>query len=851
MANSVLFKKPRGKREAYLQNDFSKGMMFTSAPLELGYAKTLVNYDISANNSTLVPRCGVRTTDLLVPDMANEYEDSYHSDDDITIMAAQECVEPDGNTYRQLILGKVTDGNVGELHVVTSPYEDLIAEIETREGNLADDYEIDLYNMYKPSDSCPALFSVPTQAEIHKIKLTNNRKVASVVGSFAFTNSFYFVNPTQKKINKTVFDAEDKRYVVESVDPVQLTPTEAVTYGYNMLLGENAYNFVNNAHAGAIELTGILPYSGPTSTTLVMTPKPETPVTLRCFFNAEVNGKYRFTWEWRNVTDEDWTLLSKSVDKETDYIIVRKEEGSDEVILLDSEGTEYPYLQWEGFTAPTSDIMIRVQAYNIEEGVNEAGTFNDVEQAMIVGLNFAQGANSNSNLQPETYDLTTATGMTYWKNRLVLWGVPKDPTILFLSNVNEPACFSYPNDIDIFDEPIVYAVPFLDTLLVFTTSKVVQLTLSEDGNSWNSQVIQAHLNISPWDKHLIQTVKNMIFFKSGNYYFMIVPKAQSLTGELALAPVSNALVDFFNHFNKNVEELLFDVYAYEGAFELVNYYNFLDYDDMHNVYVFEFDESSYLHLDVMYNTNERTWRLYTYEAPQMLYPYKQDATQTGQLASTSIARSDYGPARIVQLYAFNKNIVKDFYIPSYLYLHYSNDELDEEQLITDVSIFMEQDDTIMTFDNWQFLDTGYVADEVHYYKRYRELQLMLNNLDGASLYYGMDFIIDGQKRVAYTQYETEQVLDEHNPNYGLMYLQPVQVMNLPVEGIEASNETILGYGNNVWTLDQSLFPEIAIWRIRTPISGKGAAPRLRLLSKNNSRFELSSVNWIYRYMNMR
>ncbi len=856
--NTIYFKNSRSKRRAMLQNDFSSGMMFSSAPLSSGYAKLLVNYDLSPNSSALTPRAGIRTSEVLVPETDTDFSKSYYSDPDLTIMDALEFTESNGKTYRQLILGKVTGtNNTGEVYVVTSPCDEPFSEIETIDGRLADTYSIDSFYAYVESTSSPAAFSVPSSAEIHNLKLANNTKIASIVGSFAYSNSFYFIDPINKSLKKTKFDSASERYKVETVTPINLDPTEAVTYGYNMLLGENAYNFTNQVNSGAIELTGILPYSGPTSNKLVMTPKPESSVTLRCFFEGEVNQIYRFVWEWREISSDSWTSLV-SVDQAIDYKIVLKEGTEDEVCLQNTKDSSIiNYLQYDGFKSSGKDIMVRVQAINsnqIELDTDgKVSKVNDVEQAMVVGLNFETANISTTNVQPEVYDLTTATGITYWKNRLVLWGVPKDPTILFLSNVNEPGCFSYPNDIDIFDEPIVTALPFLDKLLVFTSSTVYQLTLNEDGFTWTSEVIQANLSISPWDRHLIKTVKNMIFFKSGNYYFMIVPKPQSLTGELALAPISNPLIEFFNHFKKNVDELLFDTYAFKDDYELINYYNFLDYEDMHNVYVFSFLKKgveAFVHLDVLYNTSTRTWRIFIFEAPQIVYPYKQDSTQTGRLASTSFLDTDSGPVRIIQLYKFHTNIVRDFYV-SNMPLVYTGGTLDITGYNQSLKALMEQDNTTLTFNNWQFLDTGFVEDNSHFYKRYREMQLMLNNIDGAPLEYGMEFIIDGQTRISFIQYEVEQVLDADDPNYGLMYLQAVPVMNLPVDGIEAINTTILGEGENIWKLDQSVFPDISIWRIRSPISGKGAAPRLRLLSKNSSRFELISVNWIYRIMNMR
>ena len=50
--------------------------------------------------------------------------------------------------------------------------------------------------------------------------------------------------------------------------------------------------------------------------------------------------------------------------------------------------------------------------------------------------------------------------MTYWKNRLFVYGVPKDRTILFSSDINDPTYFPYPYGADLFDEPIIHVMPF-------------------------------------------------------------------------------------------------------------------------------------------------------------------------------------------------------------------------------------------------------------------------------------------------------------------------------------------------------------------------------------------------------
>ena len=58
----------RNRRQATLQTSFASGMMYTAGTVGEGYVKTLVNYDISANDESLTPRAGLRTQEILLPD---------------------------------------------------------------------------------------------------------------------------------------------------------------------------------------------------------------------------------------------------------------------------------------------------------------------------------------------------------------------------------------------------------------------------------------------------------------------------------------------------------------------------------------------------------------------------------------------------------------------------------------------------------------------------------------------------------------------------------------------------------------------------------------------------------------
>lgn len=847
----------RNRRQYTMDNSFVNGMMFTNSTVEEGFVKTLVNYDIKKESNTLTPRAGLRLTELAFSNVF--YESTicdYHNDTDITILAARDCVQ-DGQSYKQIILGRPpTESEQGRLWVYLGEVSEETV-VNDEDSDIPFSVDLSFGRVDVEGEMCTFL-TTPLK-EMHRMPMEPESKTASIVGSFGFGNRFYFINP-EKGLQYTNIEYAPTS-MIETVVPKELGPSEAVTFGYNMLLGGEAYTFINEALEGIIQLTGIMPYSSKEKDKLLLTPKHNEDIYFRCNFKGQIDKQYKFVWEWRNVGDDVWHSI-QTLEASPAYKIVSADATTGKVNLeVDGEVVEHLEVL---FKAPTSDILVRVQAYNVDD-------LETVEKAMTVGFDFSdENYKATSNLQQEVYDLTTATGMVVWKNRLVLWGLKKDPTILFLSDINEPAYFPYPNNISVFDNPIVAVKEFLDSLLVFTSTSVYQVTMNSDGTSWESTLLQSDLNIEPWDRHLIQVVRNMVFFKSGDYYYMLVPRAQSTTGKLVLAPISNTIIDFFNNFEKNVESVLKDTFDFSGELGLVNCFNFLDYEDIHNMYVFSFDnsntgEKSYLHFDLLYSTSARSWRIHLYEAPYYLFPFKQDATKRGVLAATTIINLeppedswlDPRPMRCIQFYTYDDVCIQDNYIPKGTVLQYDGD-IGSSGWYLDLTYF--KDALITAFDsikdthvfnNWQFLDTGYRNDSLERNKRYRELQFQLNNTDHSNLEFGLEFQIDGQTRMSYYEYTIEHVVDENDPNYGLIYIQATPKMNLPIEGDIIPNETVLGNAANAWRLDQSSFPEVSLWKVRTPVSGKGAAPRIRLVSRNQYRFELMNINWIYRLMNMR
>lgn len=914
MATQASYKKyKRGQRQANVETDFTSGMMFSEGVVSDGYVKTLVNFDFTQDGKkALKPRAALTVGEVIVPDMTTELsvaDNTFYLDPNTSIKYSKECVE-NGVEYRQFIIGKPDEvngaiKNTGKILVLTSPKS--ISDFN--------DVVVSSFDLCPASSSCA--FYNTALTEIHGVELVEDAKTAFPVGAF-MGNSFYFFDDSSDGVlKKTVFVSS--KYDFASVDPQVPTASEAVNYGYNMLLGSDGYSdedpyIFKDGSIGStpFEMQGILPYdrgfASGTTPKLLMYPRANSRVWFRCNYDIPTGNDYKIVWSWKEVSGtDDWTVFSESMLEWANF-----------PVDSDTSATIFPELQ-ANLIVPAKEILIRCEAYNTNDTTV-------VERAMTVGFDFSIDSESTTkNTQQEVYDLSTASGMTSWKNRLVLWGLPKDPTILFISDLDEPGYFPYPNNITVFDEPIISVVELMDTLIVFTKSKVHQVSLNTDGTSWTSTVIQSNLYIEAWDKHLIQSVRNMVYFKSGNYYYMLVPKAQSTTGELTLAPITTPITDFFNHFKNNVSDICKACFKTLDEFgnvithdleEMVTYYNFIDYENIHNFYVYKVD-NVYVHFDIIYNTVDRYWKINIYESAHFLYPFRNDATQNGLMAGITVVDVEDvdEPSldiqkRIIQIFRFDPLTVEDVYIIAETEFLYTSDFEDvtvdtvsenitlpdavatydsENITMSDIYVYPTtlsdeiltiinnsdyiggfnrkliyktiQDDAsllkdITIFNNRQLLDTGYRDIGSFINKRYRELQLQINNMNNVDMEFGMDFQIAGEPRNTDFLYEVSQTIDELRQDEGIAYLDATPYVPIPWEYTDDDNNMHRSGEidkKNLWTIEHNLDNDIdiSLWKVRASISGKGVAPRMRLFTRKEFNYQLLSINWIYREMNMR
>lgn len=356
-------------------------------------------------------------------------------------------------------------------------------------------------------------------------------------------------------VNKSKLN--DVSYGHFAVTPKTLTPGEAALWGYNML--SNApYTFecVNTPGTNTASLSGILLKSAKDTNKVLLKPVINTPGIIEIYYRGDKGAfavppdnerAFQLTVEYKNPVD-NWRDLKKFTAAETHNLL---ETGTP---------IQIP------FTGADETLMVRATLRNLavtETVPDETNTTTQDEylvvDQMITTFSFAKDA-TKAEPSPEVYDLGSATGITYWKGRLVLWGVLNAENMLFMSEPNEPEYFAYPNGVDIFEENIVHVIPYSDALIVFTSTKLWRIDMNADGLSWNKALLQQNLRIVDQDIPYITILKNMLFFKSDKQFYMLVPSKSSTVGELTIAPISKAIKEFLMNPFAALREIVHTIY---------------------------------------------------------------------------------------------------------------------------------------------------------------------------------------------------------------------------------------------------------------------------------------------------
>lgn len=435
---------------------------------------------------------------------------------------------------------------------------------------------------------------------------------------------------------------------------------------------------------------------------------------------------------------------------------------------------------------------------------------------------------NTANLKCKPYDFTTVNGTCVWKNRMCLWGVKNNANTLFFSEVDDFYYYPVPHNVALFTSDVVNCIPYKDTLLVFTTDKVYRISENNDG-SFIQSIVQNDMPLSKTGASTLVSIKNMVLFKSKNYFYMIVPKSQSLTDELTIAPIYKNIAGFLNTLDKSIQEvlqLLYPEYLFNSCSVTPNpvaVYSEQDtvhilYDVTTNVsFKDEKPRMCYFKLFLNYNTNLRAWTLYV-----------EDVTNVSMYTSLLTEDRKMSFVRV-------GSILKDGKYKSYF------------EIVT-----QRETNTLDSEHTFRLLlDTGYRKLASSMQKRFREVQLKIHSESESLTSFGTAFLVDGVWRRSYSKLEETLIGDN------TISLMPVMDLNTFVTElsmpIQESGQIIKDPGSDAielssWCLDFSHFKREAPTTIRIPVSGKGYSPRFILMAPEATGLTINEINWVYRLM---
>lgn len=897
----------RNRRIQYSDESFASGIKYATSPLAAGFARNLVNFDLGEDGDSLLPRQGLRvfevTQDLDYLD--REWYDEGASYIEKQIYHATEVIEEDGNTYRQVLLGNVNFTEENKNDAVKTGNLDLLT-IYPKGTKAVREYEKDKIDVlgqhteiYDP-DKYEFFFNSPAEASIHGVKLADPSIIATHIGTEMATEGSkkYYCFRRNKETGKTepvfiTFDKELGHYVFEVLNPQETTAYNASLSMYNMLQ-EDPYVFNDNYNAASLQFMGV--YITDLNGKQRQATYKNTEYYFRMNYAAAKGQKYKVVWEWKEPVASNWTVLETQYYDFTQEVppkmqikwaaptstaILRIQaypyDSTRETVDLITFATTAPtgtagqkffdpdlrkiYTfqdgEWKDSRFPLTSVLYRRLDDNnalFRWGGNEMIPTDEytyvAANAMLVNVTFGEAmSDSSQNLDYTTYDLSTGRGMVTWGQRVCIYAPDKGLNMLFVSEPNNPAWFPFPRNVSLFNENIIKCIAYLNYLLVFTTDAIYQLTIAENGDGWTEKCLQKNLKIQMSDVGLIKIIKNMVFFKSNNYFYMVVPNSTSITG-LTVAPISTNIEVFLDGFEEAVEEIMIEVYDNKRDYELVRFRNYINYKNIYNQYTFKTAQGPYLNLFLIYNIETRYWTTYCIESRTFLDSYKID------VADVNIYMA-YTPRNMLGKLTHDIQFLKfeddrhDFYIAPFL-----NIIDDIEQYCIDNQVFK----------NYQYIDTGYREQESDFKKRFRELQFKLNNYAQVDLKFYTEFMIDGYLRQHDSQYEIHQVVDKQDPRYGVITYDRIYASDA---GQDVPGATILGetpliydeeddmYYHNpeeqtvdklMWKLDVSEFPETVFWKTRFPVSGKGYVPRLKILNMDEETYEMLNISWVFRML---
>ena len=856
----------RNPRYTTKMQTMSNGMYLTKQVIPEGYAKKMVNYDIDDTGSYIRPRKGREVLQVLNypnaqlgPATLADYIYAYRHD-----------VKEIENT-EDLVLSGGLYGDPNEMFELPNP----ITEDPVYFASLR--HRVDT-NLYDDNDQIivPGTVTVTNVDEFWAIRYNKGReefekvvnedigviKARTIRNAYAFdkkfkgpvgrpvrtlrdneifaftgvpvvyneytsnTNKNNLENLGRTELTKLKLVNETTHYALRRsvVEPYEVRPSQAMNAGFNLLLA-SPYRF-NDELGGSLFCEAGIPYKSQGDSIPDIFPALGESRSYRIYYQYPTAGA---RLQYKVEAFDTYGISTVINDFDTNH----------ELDAGDPLWITYTFTSAGGY------LVVTLRDKTI-------GAATDTSCTIRNGYGLDNG--TESMLELKEFDLSTCTGMVTWFGSIGVYGVDSAKNTIFFSSANNPGYFPYPGNYIAFDNEILAVHNYLDYLLVITVDSVYIVSIGNTISQSTKRKLLDNVHIPEIDAINVAMFKDEIFFKTDTEFYVLKPNKYTADAtDLKNYSNSTALINFTTDFTKETVALLNEVYKpiwQHFTKENRKQIRFEDFDVLDTRSVARDAEIHYvytivpkltdgivldkLNLHIIYNTLTRAWRLYFVAIGNDAVQYNPVYYRNKQ----SGAYEEFFPYPTVG--GFNIAVIKQTY-----------DVVTDDFIIEDFNL-------TDWYNNYPYLDTGNIDIDDAFTKRFREVQFNLVNKEKEFIRFYTDFKLDGLEEVAATHYDINHITDPDDPDYGLIYVTPLEYTNLDLVGpTTLSNEEecdrikLEDSTSDLWNLDLSKFPDLDVITVRFELQGRGRRGSIQLLNTSLEKYELSNLTWVYRIMNAR
>lgn len=855
----------RNPRYTTKMQTMSNGMYLTKQIIPEGYAKWMVNYDIDDTGSYIRPRKGREVLQTLFysnaklgPATLTDYLYSYRNDEE-EIESTEDLVLSGGqygNPNDMFALEQPLD--VAPLyfasykHIVdTSLYDgETVIVPGTVTTTDVDEFWALRYNknserFEKVTNENIGTIQARTISNAYafdkKFKGPVGRPIRAVLENelYAFTGTpvTYREYPSNSDRNsvenlgrlefckiRLIRNGLNYRLKRSTVDLYKVRPSEAMTGGFNLLL-DSPYEFEDEQGGSLFAEVG-MPYDHMNDDVPDLHPALGQEVFYRVLYQYPEAGR---TLQYKVVAVDSYNNETLINDFDNEHVI---QAGIDPL--------------WVSYTFNTVGGFLRVTLRDQTQGSST--------DTSCICPNLAAQETANTLLHLQNFDLSTCKGMITWLGRIGMYGVEGARDAIFFSDAANPGYFPYLGNYDSFGNDILSVMNYLDYLLVITVDSVYIVSPSGDMNQLTKRKLLDNIHISEIDAINVVMFKDQIFFKTDTEFYVLKPNKYTADAtDLKNYSNSTALINYTTNFTKETVNMLNEVYKpiwQHFTRERRTQIRFEDFDVLDTRSVAKDAEIHYiytivpkltddivldkLNLHIIYNTLTRAWRLYTVAIGNDTVQYNPIYYKNKQ----SGLYEEFFPYETTS--GYNIAVVRQTY-----------------KVVTD-DFILDSFNLTDWYNNYPYVDTGNIDIDDSFTKRFREIQFNLVNKEKEFIRFYTDFKLDGMERVAATHYDINHITDPEDPDYGLIYVTPIEYTNLDLVGpTTLSNEEecdrirLEDSESDLWNLDLSKFPDLDVITVRFELQGRGRRGSIQLLNTSLERYDLSNLTWVYRIMNAR